>query len=118
MFNKNLICRSVITLLFCLAISMIFILFGVNSRLQNEINDLKDHAEHLNDIISYQNIQINYMKYKLITERNIFKLNYELLYEGYKGLQNKNSELLTNITLQDEILNNTQTNLYNIHNFI
>ena len=65
MSNKNFICKSVITLLFCLAISMIFILFGIISHLQTDINDLKDHTEHLNDIISYQNIQINYMKYKL-----------------------------------------------------
>ena len=43
---------------------MIFILFVANSHLQNDKNNLKDHTEHLNDIISYQNIQINHIKEK------------------------------------------------------
>ena len=95
MSNKNLICRSVVTLLFCLAISMIFILYGANSRLQNEKNELKDH---LNDIISYQNIQINYMKYKL-----------KLLFEDKELLF---LSLMRNNIHKGDLLIDSKTNLY------
>ena len=80
---------------------MIFILFGANSHLQNEITDLKDHAEHLNDIISYQNIQINYMKYKL---RGL-----ELIFEDKELLSHS---LMRNNIQKGDLLIDIKTNLY------
>ena len=55
---------------------MIFILYGA---LQNEKNDLKDRTEHLNDIISYQNIQMKYVKDELRGLELIF-VHKELLF--------------------------------------
>ena len=110
--NKNFICRSVITLLFCLAISMIFILFGANSRLQNDKNDLKDRAEHLNDIISYQNIQINYMKYKIRGLELIFE-DKELFFSLMRNnILMKNNILMRNNIHKGDMLIYSKTNLY------
>ena len=80
---------------------MIFILFGANSHLQNDKNDLKDHAENLNNIISYQNIQINYLKDKLKGLELIFE-DKELLFLS----------LMTNNIHKGDLLIDIKTNLY------
>ena len=74
-----------------------------NDVLKNEITGLEDKDKEL-----HNNLFAN------VAELEAKDQNLQDGYNNNTELQNKNSELLTYITLQDEILNNTQTNLYNI----